>query len=95
MLYYVYTTQMHSFVCIFPEIYSVRGQSQFDVLELSRNPFINIISLSISFISLGASKQTCTSSAKLDLQIIVDSSGSVGLDHFKTMMEVRVKTNRR
>ena len=83
---------MHSFVCIFPEIYSVRGQSQ---LELSRNPFINIISLSISFISLGAAKKTCTSSAKLDLQIIVDSSGSVGLDHFKTMMEVRVKTNRR
>ena len=43
--------------------------------------------------SIGATEQTCKSSAKLDLQIIVDSSGSVGADHFKTMMEVRVQTD--
>jgi len=35
----------------------------------------------------GHGEQSCTKSAKLDLQIIVDSSGSVGPTNFKTMME--------
>jgi hypothetical protein len=35
----------------------------------------------------GAGQKTCTVSPKLDLQIIVDSSGSVREDNFHTMME--------
>jgi len=36
---------------------------------------------------LGAGQQLCTHSAKLDLQIIVDSSRSVGEENFRTMMQ--------
>ena len=36
----------------------------------------------------GVGDESCTHSAQLDLQIIVDSSASVGLEHFQTMMKV-------
>ena len=34
------------------------------------------------------SKRVCTQSEKLDMQILVDASGSVGEENFNTMMKV-------
>ena len=52
-------------------------------------PMFVLLSFSLSGVKvMGSAHLKCTQSAKLDLQLIVDSSGSVGKENFNLLVQV-------
>ena len=63
-----------------------KGRTLLQPIKLSKDSFTKV-----KYCFAGVeSKQLCTQSAKLDMQIIVDASWSVGEQSFNTMMKVNI-----